>query len=305
MKVTTKLMLLNEKDEKFFGEGPCRLLRGVEETGSLRASAIAMGMAYTKALKILKTAEESLGFSLTTRSIGGRRGGGSILTQEGIAWLEKYEAYRDACISANQKLYHEYFPQIGCVIMASGLGKRFGGNKLMADFCGQPLICRVLDASENLFDRRVVVTRSREVSDLCRERGIEVILHELPHRSDTVRLGVECMDDVDGCMFCPGDQPLLRRETLTKMIQCWESDWDTIWRTAFQGEMGAPVLFPKWTFQELASIPNGQGGGFVMNAHLQHLRTVSVSNQYELMDVDTQEDLYFLQRLNQNGSDHI
>ena len=31
-------------------------------------------------------------------------------------------------------------PHLGCVIMASGLGTRFGGNKLMADFDGQPLI---------------------------------------------------------------------------------------------------------------------------------------------------------------------
>lgn len=29
-------------------------------------------------------------------------------------------------------------PNLGCVIMASGLGKRFGDNKLMADFDGQP-----------------------------------------------------------------------------------------------------------------------------------------------------------------------
>lgn len=29
-------------------------------------------------------------------------------------------------------------PHLGCVIMASGLGKRFGGNKLMADLMGSP-----------------------------------------------------------------------------------------------------------------------------------------------------------------------
>lgn len=40
---------------------------------------------------------------------------------------------------------------LGCVIMASGLGKRFGGNKLMADFDGQPLICRALTVTDGLF----------------------------------------------------------------------------------------------------------------------------------------------------------
>ena len=42
-------------------------------------------------------------------------------------------------------------PHLGCVIMASGLGKRFGGNKLMADFDGQPLICRALTVTDGLF----------------------------------------------------------------------------------------------------------------------------------------------------------
>ena len=42
-------------------------------------------------------------------------------------------------------------PHLGCVIMASGLGKRFGGNKLMADFDGQPLICRALTVTDGPF----------------------------------------------------------------------------------------------------------------------------------------------------------
>ena len=33
------------------------------------------------------------------------------------------------------------YGNLGCVIMASGLETRFGGNKLMADFRGEPLIC--------------------------------------------------------------------------------------------------------------------------------------------------------------------
>ena len=55
-------------------------------------------------------------------------------------------------------------PHLGCVIMASGLGKRFGGNKLMADFDGQPLICRALTVTDGLFSHRVVVTRHADVA---------------------------------------------------------------------------------------------------------------------------------------------
>ena len=50
MQAVTKIYFLNDNGEKFFGEGPCRLLRLVEQTGSLRAAAAAMEMAYSKAL---------------------------------------------------------------------------------------------------------------------------------------------------------------------------------------------------------------------------------------------------------------
>jgi len=106
----TRIILLDEQDQKFFGEGPCRLLRGVNETGSLRASALRMGMSYTKALKLLNNAEKALGCRLTMRTTGGKDGGGSRLTPEGEEWLKRYEAYRDACVQANRRLYQEFFP---------------------------------------------------------------------------------------------------------------------------------------------------------------------------------------------------
>ena len=126
MKPVTKIQFFDENGEKFFGEGPCRLLEKVEETGSLRCAAASMEMAYSKALKLVKQAEKALGFPLTQRSVGGRDGGGSSLTPEGRAFLMQYEAYRDACIQTNRELYAQYFPgkTVGCVIMASGMGKR-------------------------------------------------------------------------------------------------------------------------------------------------------------------------------------
>ena len=97
-------------DDKCFGPGIAQLLELVAERKSLRAAAQAMGMAYTKALKILRRAEQALGFALTTRAAGGREGGGSRLTPQGKEWLQRYEAYRDACLAADRRLYLEFFP---------------------------------------------------------------------------------------------------------------------------------------------------------------------------------------------------
>ena len=297
MKAVTKIIFADDNGNKFFGEGPLRLLRSVEKTGSLRAAAKQMEMAYSKACKLLKQAENALGFLLTTRSVGGKDGGGSILTPEGKQLLLQYEAYRDACVQANLALYRQYFPKIGCVIMASGLGKRFGSNKLMADFHGKPMIQRALDATNGLFSKRVVVTRHESVAALCREQDLDVVLHSLPHRSDTVRLGLEALGDLDCCMFMPGDQPLLRRETVAALLDHWKQHPDAMVRPIHEDTEGSPVLFPAWAFPELKQLPEGKGGGVVIKNHPHSLCRVSVADPFELADADTPETLEMLKGL--------
>lgn len=182
----------------------------------------------------------------------------------------------------------------GCVIMASGLGKRFGSNKLMADFNGEPMFLRVLHASESFGGRRVVVTRHKEIAALCEQMGVKVILHDLPHRSDTVRLGLKVFCDMDGCMFMPADQPLLCRETVDKLVQHWAENKENILRPVYGDTPGAPVLFPKWSFPELLDLPEGKGGGVVMKKHPEKVSVLQIQNPYELMDADTPETLQML-----------
>ncbi|MBR4284118.1 MAG: LysR family transcriptional regulator, partial [Anaerotignum sp.] len=78
MRSATSIYLFKD-DVRFFGEGPCRLLRGIQECGSLRAAALKMNLSYSKAITMINRAEEALGFPLTEKQIGGKGGGGSIL----------------------------------------------------------------------------------------------------------------------------------------------------------------------------------------------------------------------------------
>lgn len=184
-----------------------------------------------------------------------------------------------------------FFGNIGCVIMASGLGKRFGSNKLLADFHGQPMIHRILDATEGIFAQRVVVTRSKGVEEICEKRGITTVLHDLPHRSDTVRFGLEAMPGIERCMFTPADQPLLRRDTVAALAFASANEPDSIWRPVCEGVHGSPVVFPEWSFEELRNLPEGKGGNVVIKKYPERLRTVNVPDIYELKDVDCPKDL--------------
>lgn len=73
-----------------FGIGVADLLHGVQKYGSLYKAAEDMGMAYSKAWKIVNHIEEYLDFQLLIRQVG--RGCGSSLTVRGLDFLKRYDA---------------------------------------------------------------------------------------------------------------------------------------------------------------------------------------------------------------------
>ena len=154
-----------------------------------------------------------------------------------------------------------------------------------------------MDVSDGLFSCRVVVTRHESVADLCRQQNVEVVLHDLPNRSDTVRLGLEALGDLDACLFLPGDQPLLRRETLERLLQTWQQHPNHMIRPIHEDTEGSPVLFPAWAFSELKNLPVGKGGGVIIKKYPHEMICVSVSDPFELADADTPETLELLRGL--------
>lgn len=178
----------------------------------------------------------------------------------------------------------------GCVILASGLGRRFGpGGKLLVPFRSRPLLGRALDATNRLFrqDRRIVVTRSEQAADFCRAEGVPVLLHAQPHRSDTIRLGLEALGTPEGCLFCPADQPLLTAETVQALLFCAAHDPAAVWRPAHGGVPGAPVFFPHFLLPRLKTLAPGQGGRSILKDAPCPVRLLDCPDGRELADTDT------------------
>ena len=94
--LTAKLTVRLFAEEKCFGPGIAELLERVDEVRSLRKATISMEMAYSKAWRIIKTAEESLGFPLLRSTTGGRGGGGAELTPEAQDFLQRFRRFEEA-----------------------------------------------------------------------------------------------------------------------------------------------------------------------------------------------------------------
>lgn len=96
-------------DAKCFGPGVAQLLHAVRELHSLRAAALSMDMAYSKAWTIIKNSEKALGFSLLDSTTGGKGGGGAALTPEGARLLRAYDTFCSRLHDAADGLFQEEF----------------------------------------------------------------------------------------------------------------------------------------------------------------------------------------------------
>lgn len=109
MEMTYNLSCRLFTDAKCFGPGVAQLLHAVQQLHSLRAAALSMDMAYSKAWTIIKNSEKALGFSLLDSTTGGKGGGGAALTPEGARLLRAYDTFCSRLHDAADELFQEEF----------------------------------------------------------------------------------------------------------------------------------------------------------------------------------------------------
>lgn len=105
LKPTIRLSIMNPDAESgsLFGRGIASLCLGVRETGSLNAAAKGMGMAYSKAWRIIKETEAALDLQLLNRD-GAH---GSDLTDAGNKLLDAYLSIEEKLQRESEELFGE------------------------------------------------------------------------------------------------------------------------------------------------------------------------------------------------------
>ena len=189
--------------------------------------------------------------------------------------------------------------KLGCVVMAAGNARRFGENKLAAELDGRSLIRRALEAIPGeAFDSVMVVTQYPEIAALAEEFHFTAIENQHPDFgiSHTIRLGLTKLTDCDGVLFLVSDQPLLRRESVEKLVDLWQKQPEHIAALSHGGVQGNPCLFPARFFPELLNLREDKGGNTVIRRHEDCLLLLEVDAR-ELTDVDTPDAMKEIQEI--------
>ena len=216
---------------------------------------------------------------------------------------------------------------IACIVMAAGVAERYQApddasakqeecqegkkkktgrnraaqpdNKLTAPFQGKPMLSWTLDCLGKLdCAARIVVVRAFETSELISEDAFRIVWNNGKDKSPsvTIRYGLLAVpEDVQGCLFAVGDQPLLTLESVEKLCDAFMEHPNQITALSWNGKSGNPVIFPRALFQELLELEDGKSGKVVMQRHPELVTLVEAASERELRDIDTKAEMRIAQ----------
>lgn len=187
--------------------------------------------------------------------------------------------------------------KIIAIILASGQGKRMGENKLLLDFCGKPLVEWIVEKVKSIgFKKIILVYRDHKVKEIGIKHGVFTLYNENAHygQSEGIKISLKQSPiSSEGYMFFTADQPLLKEETIKKLVQTF-NECGGIIVPKVQGENKSPTIFSSKFKEELMSLSGDIGGRPVIKNNLDKVTFVSFDSFEEFFDIDTKEDFHRL-----------
>lgn len=185
-------------------------------------------------------------------------------------------------------------PVLKVIVMAAGLARRFGSNKLLADFHGKPLIRWTLETLREAGHLDVfVVWHDPRVEREAKGIGFKTLFNPSPEAGQTasIHVGLQEAGTAKGYMFLTADQPLLTSRTISDMTATFVPGRGMILMASCLGKRGNPVIFDAVYKDELMALTGDTGGRQVIQRHPEAVSCFEVENSVELMDIDRTEDL--------------
>ncbi len=108
---------------------------------------------------------------------------------------------------------------------------------------------------------------------------------------DSLRSGIRALPaDAEAAVVIPVDHPLVKPETVARLIEAFRDSGAPIVVPTHEGKGGHPVLFGEELFDELLEGDAPEGARSIVHAHASELLRLDVEDRGVLIDVDTPED---------------
>ncbi|MFY8092903.1 MAG: NTP transferase domain-containing protein [Niveispirillum sp.] len=191
-------------------------------------------------------------------------------------------------------------PRIHGLVLAGGFGRRMGdgGNKLLRQWRGQPLVRHVVQSAISAQLAGVTVATGYQEGDI--RRVLEGLSIDFAHASDhgdglsaTLKAGLTALpDDIDGVMVLLGDMPRVTAAIINRMVAAFSpADDRAIILPTCGGQRGNPVLWDAAFIPDMLALTGDNGARTLVAAHAALVCEVAVEETGVLLDVDVPDDL--------------
>lgn len=103
-----KIWLSSPDGKGIMGDGKWKILKAIEEHGSLKAATEALGITYRRTWGDLKQIEQELGFLLLEKTRGGKDGGQTQLTEEGLKLVAAFDDLHEQADDFLEQLFRKF-----------------------------------------------------------------------------------------------------------------------------------------------------------------------------------------------------
>lgn len=180
--------------------------------------------------------------------------------------------------------------RIDAVILAAGLSERMGADKLLLPLGNSSVIGQFLAGFPfALFERTIMVYHHEQLAAIARAYPVTLCHNDNPKAgiSRSIRLAVSCAQRGNGIMFAVADQPLLTEHTLSRLIDIFHTNQQSIILPEVNGTPANPVIFPAGLRPELRRLRGDAGGRQLIRLYPELVRTVPCVSEHEFYDIDT------------------
>ncbi|MBY0438140.1 MAG: nucleotidyltransferase family protein [Burkholderiales bacterium] len=180
------------------------------------------------------------------------------------------------------------------VLLAAGLARRFGGDKLSAELPdGRPVGAASLAAACAAWPDVICVVRpGTAMAQMAREAGVVAV--ECPEAVDGMGLslaaGVRASAGAAGWVIALADMPFVSPATV-RAVAAAVAGGAGIVAPVYAGERGHPVGFHSDLGQTLAGLRGDEGARTVVGANRHRLELLPVDDPGILRDIDQPSDL--------------
>lgn len=176
------------------------------------------------------------------------------------------------------------------IILAAGLSKRMGKQKLLLEVEDAPMIQRVIQSIvASKVDEVVLIYNDERVKEIGILNKLKLIHNTQPElgQSLSVKMGIQkASKKSKGYIFFMGDQPFLNTETINRIIEIFNNHGDSIIVPRYKGKRGNPVLFSSRFKNDLLRIEGDKGGRKIIEDNSEKVVFVDFHKEYLGMDMD-------------------